>query len=99
MGLVIGHDIKLQPGMYIWWDPETQEIVLKDDKHGYIYWESANGAIFPANRGFIQTEWQFVCLADLITQTHGLSNSSPRRVDGAWRIEFLKFNDETPQPA
>ena len=95
MAECIGTEVKVKSGLIILWDLESFELTLKDSKGGFVYWEKDEGANYPVTRRFIETEWQFICLADIIARTHGLTTSKIRQNKDnktKWEIEFIEVN-------
>lgn len=92
---------RVGPGWRMRWNPETFEINLWSPTCGLIGWIMEDDLVFPVTRRFIETEWQFECLAQLVALTHGLDTKkmkghhkdfqSPKeafRVE-LWIIEFV----------
>lgn len=66
--------LRIEAGWRIEWNPERREITLFSPGRGQVCWSDAVDS-FRIVEGFIDSPWQFQCLAELVAKTHGLDTA------------------------
>ena len=85
----IGSKVILEVGFKIFWYPEGGEIYFRDAEGGAVHWECTGRSAYWVIRNFIETEWQFICLADFIAKLFGFKTSKIGGDKVTYEIEFL----------